>query len=1023
MQKKNLITQSLKLMMNCLTIYGVSLSFIFTPVAFAAKKASGSGIADDSNTWVTGINSFIGETAQMVQQYQQQNQMIQAQANLASQLQIKPLNAMYFPQCVISQAQTNIPENVCENIAVDPSNQMKTNYDLAVADQMIQISEQYDVFFDQLLSPAQNTPASVGIKCLKDAYRKELSGMQKKLDYLTNLITQVNEMDKKTKAELQMAKKAMDDLNYKLNGGTKSKSDGQKSFDLEKTYFNNAACKSVIPSSIYDSGTGVKGVKDFMTKGGSAGKSLRDMSSDMLAKESTYRTQLTTQISRMQTKIAKYGIEDWQKTFNMDELTRGGLTKFAGLKEVVAAEANNIMVARDRVANYLKDNVSYKLPPLDSNFSKTVGTFSKEAATYFKKKSIENCMTGSLGISTDQLISLINPPGQGTKKNVQSGLREILSQDGFITDKLNAIAALDKRYGIDKVTFKLQKGGATKTYTPYTYYRDMVNLCTEEYENDKTFSAKGESKVSDQQKVQQAENYLNELLNLEKGFNGKLAQAIEDEIVNCADAPKGAGSCNEESMSIESKDFCISAASTCATNVQQCAKHAENVYNSLRTELETKVKAYNTKIAAMVVEKNKLLQSEAFKAVFNSEWYGKYFNNSAYKLPENLVVSNPELAMSEYGFMTHGGDNLDFLDADNPENLTAQLEKLKEMITGQSEEVSKVVGDYITDQENAMKKNQEKWAKVKDKCKKAKSNYAAQAQQYNAEQAKKAQEVGQETNTWCSRYNSRPICGGTNSPSALMEDSLKISAYINPDALDALARAEKVCLEKEEGTDEAKAEKESDKKKLAYIVEECRASRKDKKLKNLAEDMAEEVLADADHLLEEINDGVGDGEDEVTLEDLESYLKGGDPSKSLEKLLKKSQAGKMAIQTHSLVVTAKETDQALTCGNLTEGIEEVCKKAGDGSCTAAKKAELQESLPSSSDNATIQAASLLNDTLESFESSKKRYANFVGSKRQMGEDAAWPSCTASSNGQRRMGESGASVDNIFNDVYNKVMGE
>lgn len=1024
--QKNKIKSIFKLGMNLLTIYGVSLSFIYSPIAFAAKTKGGQKpeIIDDSNTWVNGINSFIGSTAQMVQQYNQQNQMIQAQANLASQLQIKPINAMYFPQCIISQAQTNIPAEVCGPISVDPSNQNKTNYDLAVSDQMVKISEQYDAFYKQLLSPAQNTSMPVGIKCLKDAYRKELNGMQKKLDYLTNLITQVNEMDRKTKAELQMQKKAMDDLNYEINGGSKTKSDKQKSLDLEAKYFNNAACKSVVPSSVFDSGNGVKGVKDFMTKGGNSGKSLRDVSSDMLAKESTYRSQLSTQISRMQSKITKYGIEDWQKTFSMDELTRGGLTKFSGIEEVVTAEARNIMIAKDRVSNYLKENVNYKLPPLDGNFSKTVGTFSKESATYFKKKSIESCIKGGLGLSYDQLIELIKPEGQGTRQNVRDGLSSILNKDGFITEKLDSIAALDKRYGLDKVSFKLKKGGSEKVYTPYTYFKEMVTLCTTDYEDDKTFSATGESRVSDQQKVAQAESYLNELLGLERGFASKLAQSIEDEIVNCSDAPVGAGSCNEESMSVESKNFCISAASKCASNVQQCAKHAENVFNALRTDLETKVKAYNTKIAAMVAEKNRLLKSEAFKSVFNSEWYGKYFNNSPYKLPENLIVAAPELAMSEYGFMTHGGDSLEFLDPENPENLTAQLEKLKEMITQQSEEVGKVVGEYITAQENAMKQNQDEWSKVKEKCKKTKKDYAAAAQQYNAEQAKKAQEVNQEAGTWCSRYNSKPICGGTNSPSALMEDSLKISAYINPDALDALAQAEKECLEKEQGTDDEKADKESEDKKLAVIVDECRSSRKDKKLSDIAKSYGQDVIDDSSQLLEEINDALDDGDQEVSSEELEKFLGGEEPSSSLEKLLKKSQAGKMAIATHSMMLSAKEDKDGITCGNLSEGIDKICQEGSESkTCTTAKRLELQQNLPSSTSNAAVLSGASFNDVLESFESSKKRYARFAQSKAQMGEGTKWPECTASSNGQRRTGESGASVDNIFNEVYNKVMGE
>lgn len=1030
MQKKfTTIPSLLRATAKVITIYGSCLSLIYTPMAFAAKsKTSGktSDIVDDSNSWVNGINGFINNTTQIFSQYQQQNQMYQAQANLAGQLQVRPLNAMYFPQCIISQAESNAPVDMCESIAVDPNNEAQSNYELAVADQIVKIAEQYDSFYNQLLSDAQNTSNPVGIKCLKDAYRKELDGMQKKLDYLTNLITKVNEMDKKTKAELQLMKKSMDDLNYELTGGTKSKSEQQKSLDLYSKYFNNAACKSAVPSSVFDAGNGVRGVKDFMTKAGSNGKSLKDVSSDMIANETTYKNQVTTQISRMQNKIAKYGIEDWVKNFNLSELTRGGLTQFAGMEDVVKAEASNILTAKDRAANYLKQNVNYTLPSLDNNFSSNVGTFAKESATYFKKKSIESCIKGDLGLSYDQLIALIAPSGQGTRKNVQSGLRDILEQDGFITEKLDTIAAMDKSYGLDKVSFKLRKGGSEKVYTPYTYFKEMVSLCTKEYEDDKTFSATGESRVSDQQKVKQAQAYINEILNLEQSFSSKLAQAIQDEIVNCEDSASGAGSCNEEAMSVESKSFCINTASKCANFVQQCAKHAENVYNNLKTQLETKVKAYNTKIANMITEKNKLLQSEAFKAIFNSEWYGKYFNNSTYKLPENLVVSTPELAMSEYGFMTHGGDSLNFLDSENPENLTAQLEKLKEMITGQSEEVSKVVGDYITAQESAMKSNQEKWSTIKEKCKKTKKDYAAAAQQYNAEQGKKAAEVNQEVNTWCNRYNTRPICGGTNSPSALMEDSLKISSYINQDALDTLQQAEKACLEEEQGMDE---NKESDvKSKYALLVDECRSSRKDKKLDSIIESYGEEVIADSSLLLEEINDALDDGDQEVSEDELEKFLRGEEPSSSLEKVLKKSQAGKMAITTHSLMLSAKESDgetRDITCGKLTEAIDTICKEGStSGTCTNAKRKELQESLPSSSSNVAMARAYDINELLESFEATKKKYARFAKSKAQMGENSKWPDCTGGNNSGRRVGEDNTmTVEKAMNEMYNSVKRE
>ncbi len=1010
---KNQLIKSVLKFINTASIYTITISFIHYPIAgMAATKAE---VVNDSNTWVTGINGAIQQASSMYSKYAQIQAQNTQMGNLYKNLEIKPIQAMYFPQCTISQAQTNLPEGMCDNVADAGSYQM--------ASAIIKVSDQYDTYFDQLLSEAQNSTYPVGLKCLKDSYRKEMNALQQKINYLTNLTTKINEQDKLFKEELKKITNEMDQINYELTGGSKDKSLDQRTTDIAKKYFNNnSACQSVLNSAAYTSGNGLMGVLDSMTQpSANTGISMRDLASDTIAKEDSYKTSINTQIDRLLNKVNKYGVSDLESTFNINELTRGGLVQFDGMQELITQEVGNLNVARKRAAEYLKKEMDYDLPAFDNNFSSNISTFAAQATTHFKKLSIDKCVTGGLGLSQQDVISNLKIKGKGTSQNYKDALIVILNDDTFMEDKLDQIAALDKQYGIGTATITVKEGGGKKSYTPYTYYKEVVSRCESDYESGKTVSATGGSTTSDKQKVKQAQKYINEMKNLESNFTADISSAIKAQYLECSSATTGTGSCDENAMNPKDKGFCVNKAVKCAVNVNSCLAHTQNIVKTKKAQMEKAAKIYNAKVAQMAERKRSLLNNETIKAIFNAEWYGKYFNNSPYQLPENLTIPTPELANSAYGVQLRGGDKMAFLDPENPENLGEQINKIKDLLVNQSKEVESVVSDYIKAQETAMQNNKKNWANIKKTCKTAMANYKQQISKVNAENAKAQGETNAKISSFCRRYSVKPTCGGTNSPSALMEESLEIASYINPEALSYLAEAERHCLDTQEDSD--KDEEDIKKDNRVFIVKQCAKYGKssNKVLSSLGNSELDKVKNSLESYLRDINMALDDDTPEVQENELKDYLDGKNKESALIEKLEQSRAGKFIIEAQIFANNKDNRDDELTCKDFTAAVNKTCDIEKSSPSEKKKcREDLAEDLTDLKDGADYIS---LNDEMTKFVSVKEEYDTWKKYKSVVGEDAEVPSCTASNSGQRRMGEQSNAVDNAFYDMINRVMGE
>ena len=1008
---KNQFLKSVLRFVNTVSIYTITLSFIHFPiVGFAAQAPS---VVDDSNSWFGGLNGAIQKGAEMYSKNAQQSADNARMQNLYQQLEIKPIPAMYFPQCTISQAQTNIPEGMCDNVADAGSYQMATA--------AVRIADQYDTFFEQLISDAQNTPHPVGIKCLKDSYRKEMNALQQKINYLTNLTTKINEQDKLFKEELGKITSEMDQINFELTGGSEDKSLDQKTTDIAKKYFNNnAACKAVLNSAAYTSGNGLMGILDSMTQpSANSGISMRDLAGDTISKEQTYKSSINTQIDRLINKVHKYGVSDLESTFNINELTRGGLTQFDGMQELITQEVGNLNVARKRAADYLRNELDYDLPSFDNNFSSNISTFASQASTHFKRQSIDKCVTGGLGLSQQDVIANLTIKGKGTSRNYKDALLIILNEDSFMEQKLSDIAQLDKQYGIGTATITVKQGGGKKSYTPYTYYKEAVSRCNSDYENNKTVSATGGSTVSDKQKVAQAQKYINEMKSLEQNFNTDMATAIKEQYLTCSEASTGTGSCNENSMNPSDKGFCVNKAVKCATSVNSCLAHTDNIVKTKKAQMKNAASIFNAKVAQMAETKRQLLQNETLKAIFNAEWYGKYFNNSPYQLPEDLSIPTPGLEDSEYGVKLRGGNAMAFLDPENPENLGEQITKLKDLLINQSKEIESVVSDYIAAQEGAIQSNKQKWSDLKNTCKSAMGNYKQQIAKVNAENTKNQGELNSKVSSFCRRYSTKPICGGTNSPSALMEESMEIAGFINPDALDFLAEAEAHCLSEERDTEQEDEDDYKKKSEDEFFVDQCAKKGSGTKLSTLGDKEVKKISNNIRKYLRDINAALSNDTTKVKEDELRKYLKGNEPSKGLVEKLSLSRTGDMVEVARAYSKSKKDFSDKLTCATMDKAIDDHCKSEKGNSSKKECIRETKEDLSNLDD----QSYSKLGKKTDAFISYKDSYDQWEKYKSVAGQNIQMPSCTASSDGNRRVGEQSKSVDSIFYDMINRVSAE
>jgi len=387
-KKKKRINTRLKQM-----IYLLLPFFCFAVSVFSMQSYALDG--DTANSVLNIINNVGNTFNQAKQQEQQQMMAMQAMANANSIFQSSsPLGipARYFPACPIP-AKIDPPANMCAAGSVQDQGQAM------VASRMIELAQNHMTYYEKMSSP-QDSAAPGGTACLKEGQKALDKKIQEKMNSLDELINQVNKSNPFAKDSFQKDLDALNSLNQTLTG--KQSKNLKDKVDTLSDIFKGSTCGEVIGETKIDSSKGLLGVRANMK-----GSGMKEQANDILSNESKIKALIDKKITDMVADISKYGVSYYPKVQENGKYI--GVNK--SLNVAAIEEYQKIQSRYQAIANDLsKDFPGWNLYKMDKNFQSNIKKFSSQSADYFKKRSINNCVTkaennGGLGFSIDIILT------------------------------------------------------------------------------------------------------------------------------------------------------------------------------------------------------------------------------------------------------------------------------------------------------------------------------------------------------------------------------------------------------------------------------------------------------------------------------------------------------------------------------------------------------------------------------------------------------------------------------------------
>ena len=360
-------------------------------------------------------------------------------------------------------------------------------------------------------------------------------------------------------------------------------------------------------------GKGLRGLRDVFNTPGESGQGLRTTAANFQRDVPVLKQHLETQMTRMIGDVREVGLEDWvgQADSRLTTIRRGGLTQFGGMSEAMQNEITRFNTDLAKIKGELQSVVGgeFQIPKMDSHFQENIQGFANGAKSFFKKKFVSGCVSGSnstgVALTTDQIISglrMSNNEAGTTLSDYKVALNNILSSDSFIQDKMAQIRALEQQYGGSiKVEF-VDAGAKKQLVSPYQLYQTQVSNCEKLYSQDQTFSTQGggmgTAGLSQKEKIDRAQRYLEDAKKLEQGFVDRLVGTIKDKVLNCGEnTSTRAGQCAGATMDPgANSNFCINTAERCAGNILQCYAKVEQRVKAKETQLKAKADNYNKNI-------------------------------------------------------------------------------------------------------------------------------------------------------------------------------------------------------------------------------------------------------------------------------------------------------------------------------------------------------------------------------------------------------------------------------------------
>jgi hypothetical protein len=760
-----------------------------------AKDVSGGVILDFAQKTLGLYSQYLGTKAQMIQQQMasaQARQMMEQMSPACRKPDGSPCfgaTSKFFPDCPLPASMSNMPQNICANATPEP----------AQISQMISyeaIANTWTNYYDQMMNTASNAATPIGLKCLEDKQKNMDSQIIEMMNSLQRLKDRLNQ-DKQIFRDNN--KKLLEEMNIadqELNGSEGGKNLALKTQDLSKLF--SQSCQTII---------GKESMKELSSKG--LNNLLQEVSpkskeaNDFDLNKGSLEADIRSQTDRLVESVKSQGLGDFVSTLSNNTSVPNNSPFFQTISNQAKKQVSELGAAKTRIDGILKE-VGYTAPPLDKNFSADLDDFMAGANDFFKKKYVNDCVTGAdrgVAIPINDILNSLQQKSTGSagtaRNDYRIALKKILDSDSMIEDKMANIKALEASYPDITLTYK-DSSQKKVTESPYNLFMKTISVCEQKFsQNDQFTSAgasNGSSNVSAQKKVDRARSALQELKSLNDSFASKLQSSILSSVLDCNGEAYKSGSCTTESLAPASNNFCIAHASQCANEIKGCYAEADAQVQKRKNKLESNAKAFNTNVATMIERSNQLYEQQKQAVTNITKMLQQRFPGTNFEIPGDMFVKMPEMKKDRYGVEMAGDGKLEsFLDG--PESMPSKIDKLKEIFAKQKDTVDKEVGDYISKQKEAMTTQKQRWADLAKKCDGAIKTSSDGLAKMNAEGQKKQQELDGKTANFCRKYNSiskNPI-GGCNQAKDLASSMNDVTGRITNQASDLAIQYANAC--------------------------------------------------------------------------------------------------------------------------------------------------------------------------------------------------------------------------------------
>lgn len=723
----------------------------FISDAMAAGGSSSSGIeANDvlkiANGAVNLYQSYLGQKFQIIQAQiaSQQNQKLMSQLSpscrKADGTACYVAQAKFFPECQLPASMSNMPANACTSTNADPNaiSQMLTYESIA---------QGWMNYYDQMSNEASNAAYPIGIRCLQDKQKAMDSQLTEMMNSLQRLQDRLNQDKQVFRDNNKKLLEDMNSANEELFGGTKSLN--AKTQDFSK-YFSQS-CQAVIGKDNLRSGSqvGLNGILQNYLAG--PNKSAADFNLNKASIENDIRREA----DKIASTIRSGGVDDFLVKGYIPQSDQAAGT-FAAIGTQIKKQNAELDVAKARIKKAL-DEVNYPMPSMGSNFSTDMEDFMAGANDFFKKKYVNDCVTGAdkgIAIPVEDILRSLEQKAtnsEGTARNdYRAALRKILESDSMMSDKMSQIKDLEAQYPGMTVTYNDSTQNRV-TESPYTLFMKTIDKCEQRYVQDDTFANKNARTVSFQKKVERAKQALAELKTLNDSYASKVSGAVLSQVLDCGGTALKSGSCSEDTLNAKGDNFCIAHASQCSNEIQGCYAEANTQIQTRKTKMENLAKRFNANVTAMIARSNALYDQQKAAVTNMTQLIQQRFPGTNFEIPKDMFVSMPEMKKDAYGVEMAGDGKLEsFLDG--PNSMPEKISLLKEMFKRQKTEVDNSIGEYVTLQKTAMEREKGRWSSLKEKCTGSVDSATKMIAKQNEEGQKRQNELDGLVNKYCNKY-------------------------------------------------------------------------------------------------------------------------------------------------------------------------------------------------------------------------------------------------------------------------------